>query len=277
MALELCVLASGSSGNASVLRTPAGCVLIDAGIGPRTMSRRLDGTGCTLGDLRGVVLTHLDSDHLAAGWLNAARKLNLRFFCHRDVRPHLLARLGPEATALVRTFDGRAFAPLPGLTVTPIALAHDVAGSHGFVFDGFGHRLGYASDLGRVPPALLDAFGELDLLCLEANYDPQLQRNSSRPQFLKRRIMGGTGHLSNQQAFEAVGAILNRSRRLPAHVVLLHRSRQCNCPALLRELFERDVRIRPRLTLCEQHSRTDWLRPRPLPPAPGEQMRLPFG
>jgi glyoxylase-like metal-dependent hydrolase (beta-lactamase superfamily II) len=69
MSLELCILASGSSGNASLLRTPAGCLLIDAGIGPRTLNKRLDGTGCTLADVRGIVLTHLDRDHFSFGWI----------------------------------------------------------------------------------------------------------------------------------------------------------------------------------------------------------------
>ena len=75
--------------------------------------------------------------------------------------------------------------------------------------------------------------------------------------------MGGRGHLSNQQAFDAVQAILDRSqrhkRRLPDDIVLLHRSRQCNCPHLLRNLFERDARIAARLTLAEQDQRTEWI------------------
>src|SRR5262249_30759007 len=99
-----------------------------------------------------------------------------------------------------------------------------------------------------------------------------------RPWFLKRRIMGGSGHLSNAQALAAIRAILNRCEatgsRLPAHVVLLHRSAECNCPDLLRELFCKDARIAKRLTLAEQSSRTGWLKPSPVAPAIGQQLSL---
>ena len=63
MSLEVCVLASGSSGNCTVVRSPAGVLLIDAGIGPRITARRMNGTGVHLRDVRAICVTHLDSDH----------------------------------------------------------------------------------------------------------------------------------------------------------------------------------------------------------------------
>jgi hypothetical protein len=99
-----------------------------------------------------------------------------------------------------------------------------------------------------------------------------MQLRSARPAFLKHRIMGGCGHLSNVEAFDAVRQILDASDRahgrLPSHVVLLHRSRECNCPKLLRDLFYQDPRLTERLVLAEQFERTEWLSPRPR----GEQL-----
>jgi phosphoribosyl 1,2-cyclic phosphodiesterase len=168
-----------------------------------------------------------------------------------------------DFSSLLRPFGEAAFEPLPGVRCEGFDLAHDAEGSHGFVIEGFGHRAGFATDLGHVPGHLVERFERVNLLALESNYDPEMQRTSSRPWFLKQRIMGGRGHLSNEQAFGAVRAILDRcekrKRRLPDHIVLLHRSRQCNCPNLLRALFERDARIGPRLTLAEQDERTGWL------------------
>jgi hypothetical protein len=63
---------------------------------------------------------------------------------------------------------------------------------------------------------------------------------------------------------------------LPDHIVLLHRSRQCNCPNLLRKLFSRDRRIAARLTLAEQYTRSEWLRRKSVAPATGEQLMLAF-
>ena len=64
---------------------------------------------------------------------------------------------------------------------------------------------------------------------------------------------------------------------MPAHIVLLHRSRECNCPKLLREMFSQDPRIAARLTLSEQFERTDWLRPVVVQPSIGEQLALQWG
>jgi phosphoribosyl 1,2-cyclic phosphodiesterase len=167
------------------------------------------------------------------------------------------------------------------LKARAVSLAHDREGSHGFVFEGFGCRIGYATDLGRVPVTLVDHFKRLDVLCVESNYDPQMQLSSARPWFLKNRIMGGAGHLSNEQAYDLVRKILDRaeraSARLPTHIVLLHRSRECNCPRLMRKLFERDARIKPRLTLAEQYEPSGWLRVRPGQPLAGEQLALAWG
>jgi phosphoribosyl 1,2-cyclic phosphodiesterase len=287
--LELCILASGSGGNASVLRTPQGTMLIDAGVGPRTCAKRLEGTGVSVNDIRAICLTHLDYDHINPGWINTIIARGIEVYCHASRVEHLLARVeewelgsahpdGGKAARLgelVRPFeDEGAFEPLPEVQFRPLAFAHDQDGSHGFLISGQRGRIGYATDLGRVTEELLSWFCDVHVLALESNYDPQMEEESPRPRFLKQRIMSGHGHLSNHQAYAAVRQILDRCQRPPAHIVLLHRSRQCNCPKLLRKLFAQDPRIGPRLTLAEQYERTQWLRSQPSAPLDGEQLAL---
>ncbi len=275
MAIELCVLASGSGGNATLLRTPTGVMLIDAGLGPRVTSQRLVGTGVRLADVSAICVTHLDRDHFSFNWIETIIRREIRVFCHtRRVADMLQYAVGNGAeagaakdfAAQIIGFDDDPFEPLDGLKFRPVHLAHDRNGSHGFVAEGFESRIGYATDLGHVPSHLPELFCGLDVLCIESNYDPQMQQDSPRPWFLKSRIMGGKGHLSNEQAFAFVGKVLDRCEKrqlgLPQNVVLLHRSRQCNCPNLLRALFARDARIAPRLVLTEQYERTEWIRPR---------------
>jgi phosphoribosyl 1,2-cyclic phosphodiesterase len=256
-------------------------ILIDAGIGPRTTAKRMDGTGVHLRDVRAICLTHLDSDHFRASWLGTLLNRRIRIHCHRSRVRDVLDIFDHDAAEELIVPFRESFEPLEGLRVRALALAHDQAGSHGFVFEGFGCRVGYATDLGRVPPHLIDHFTGLDLLALESNYDPEMELRSDRPWFLKKRIMNGRGHLSNEQALCAIRQILDRSphvngrRRFPHHIVLLHRSRECNCPRLLRTLFQRDRRIAARLTLAEQFERSEWLRLRPTaPPLVGEQLVL---
>ena len=291
MSLELCILASGSMGNCSVVRLPAragdGVMLIDAGIGPRVTAQRMNGTGVCVRDVRAICLTHLDGDHFRPSWLGTIVRHGIRVFCHESRRHDLLRGAIDDQTdaanqrrfrALVYGFNGEPFAPLEGLSVRSIPLAHDQLGSHAFLIDGFNARIGYATDFGRVPRELIEALSDADVLAVESNYDPEMQLTSGRPWFLKHRIMGGRGHLSNGQALELIRAVLDRcqrkKRRLPEHIVLLHRSRQCNCPRLVRELFEADERIRPRLTLGEPFHRTEWIRPSAVRPHVGEQLPL---
>src|SRR6266513_3201110 len=82
MSIEICVLASGSAGNCTVVRTPAGVMLIDAGFGPRTTAQRLAGTGVHVSDISGICLTHLDHDHFNRNWLGTILDREVRVFCH---------------------------------------------------------------------------------------------------------------------------------------------------------------------------------------------------
>jgi len=275
MSLELCVLASGSAGNAAMLRSPAGILLIDAGIGPRTLAKRLEGTGVRPHDIAALCLTHLDGDHYSASWDSTLLRLHIPIYCHAN-KVDALACNSPDLVPLIRPFNVDAFSPIDGLTCDPIHFAHDQLGSHGFVVDGFGYRIGYATDLGHVPAYFFDRFQDLDCIALEANYDPQMQVNSARPLFLKRRIMGGHGHLSNFQALAAIRKLLDRTRRLPDHIVLLHRSQECNCADLVRQLFSTDRRIASRLTLAQQHERSAWLGRANRRHYVGEQLLLEF-
>jgi hypothetical protein len=275
MSLAPCVLGSGSSGNCSVLRIDGWAVLIDAGFGPRAVARRLAGTGVTLDQVRAILLTHLDRDHFNPSWCATILRRGITLHVAERHVAHLHAAVaghpsgpGPRPlrrAGLVRTFDGRPFAldlesPPHRAIVTPVHLAHDRAGTVGYRIGAGRSSLAYATDTGCVPDPLLRAMIDVDLLAIESNYDHDMQMGSARPAMLKRRITSGRGHLSNDQAFEAIRQALARSRRPPAHVVLLHLSRQCNCPRLVRRLYRAEPDIARRLRLTSQSAPTGWLR-----------------
>lgn len=261
--LQLCVLGSGSSGNCTVIRHGDTAMLLDAGFGPRTTAKRLANTGLALDDIQAICLTHLDRDHFNPNWLATLLRQRIAVYVHRR---HIYNLYRIDTTkqlhraGLLHIVDDQRFEPLDGLTASPVHLPHDRQGTIGFRLQTDGGTIGYATDLGSVPDALIDRFASTDILAIESNYDPQMQIDSPRPEMLKRRIMGNAGHLSNEQAFAAVQRIVdNCSRGGPAHIVLLHRSRQCNCPNLVRRLFARDARFATRLTLTEQTQPTRWL------------------
>lgn len=280
MPLSFCVLGSGSRGNCTVLRLGEGSgrrhVLIDAGLSRRQTKKRLAQLGVALDDITDVLLTHADRDHIDQGWVETAGRLQITWHVHRRHLSHpALAGLPVRKTEPFR----EAFELAPGILVQPTALPHDQLGSCGYVIEHDGVRLGFATDLGRVPQTFFDRFANLSALAIESNYDRDMQAASSRPRALKRRIMGGLGHLSNEQALEAVLATAAGSRL--RHVALLHLSRQCNDPRIVRSLFAgRAPHLLDRLTITSQYRATPLLHvPRTAsePRAPalrGEQLAL---
>ncbi len=276
MAISFCVLGSGSGGNCTLLRLDnGGChrhVLIDAGLSPRKTTAGLAALGVTPADITDVLLTHVDTDHLHSGWIETDDPPQFTWWAHhRHIRRVIRAGVpvgGTETFEESVELDG-------GTAIETIQVPHDHLGSTAFVIDHRDTRLGFATDLGRVTPSLLDRFTRLDALAIESNYDPPLQLAAARPASLKQRIMGGLGHLSNDQALEAILRI-DRTGSL-RHVVLLHLSRQCNDPRIIRRLYaERGPHLLGRLTVTNQHEPTPMLNlsPSPAPVLVGQQMNF---
>ncbi|MBX3317103.1 MAG: MBL fold metallo-hydrolase [Phycisphaeraceae bacterium] len=222
------VLASGSSGNCSVLSWNEGArraaALIDLGLSPRRTRNSLASLGLSLDDISFVLLTHLDSDHFHSGWLRKGRVPGPLWMHRRHV-----GRASREGIATHHTevFD-ESFRE-HGLAASVQMASHDELGVATFRIGFTQHsgQLGFATDVGRVTPGLIDHLRRVDVLAIESNYCPRLELASDRPEFLKRRIMGGSGHISNEESASAARAIGPRE-----HLVLLHLSRQCNSPSI---------------------------------------------
>ena len=265
------VLGSGSRGNATLLRLRGGAgrrprhLLLDAGFSPRRTSARLAEEGLEPGELDAIVLTHADHDHLHPGWARVIEQRGIPIFAHRRHRARLL-RDG-IAGRMLRLFESGPFhVPAGGeadpsaARLEPVMCDHDQTGSAAFLIEHGSARLGWATDLGRVPPRLFERFRDLDVVAIESNYDPGRQAASDRPAFLKHRITGGTGHLANEQALEAVRRIATASPSGLARVVLLHLSRECNCPRLVLDLWRhRSPGLAERLLITEQDRPSVWV------------------
>ncbi len=223
----MCVLASGSSGNctALVVERPSGrqVSLIDLGLSPRRTRGLLAELGIAIDEVRAVYLTHLDTDHWNPAWIG-------KLPGHTTIAIHRRHRRRAERDGAAyqrwELIDGKFVTPC-GACLSTVLAAHDELGSAVFRFEFAGGKsLGFATDLGRVTQPVVDHLRSVTVLAIESNYCPRLQAASPRPEYLKRRITSGSGHLSNQQCSEGV-------RRIGPgeHVVLLHLSRQCNEPA----------------------------------------------
>ena len=245
------ILGSGSSGNLAILDLPdpAGDgepprhLLIDLGLGPRTTRTRLNehGGDLALDRVIGVLATHADQDHLRRSWAHTITCHRWPVYASPSHHPGL-ARLGVPAARLHAVPDlGRSVQIIPGVTVSAAIAPHDDHGTSAYRIDvssgeGTSVSLGWATDLGRFTSPVERLLEGCDSLAIESNYDPELQSRSPRPPFLKRRITGGHGHLSNREALEAVLRLA--LHREPAFIALLHLSRDCNHPDLVQRLWE---------------------------------------
>lgn len=261
----ICVLASGSAGNCSLLMSPRpdgshAAVLIDLGLSPRRTRALLAERGLTLEQLDAVVLTHLDGDHCHQGWCEGAagelatsvQLLVYKSHLGRALRMGLnRGRVLPfrEEAFPIGQASGRAASE--AFWLVPRLNIHDALGSVAFRIETASGMLGYATDVGRVTGELIDHLKGVDTLAIESNYCPVLQESSNRPVQLKKRITGGRGHLSNHQCVEAVRAIAPAS-----HVILLHLSRQCNRPEIAAPLHEGSDYT---LILSSQEAPTPWV------------------
>jgi phosphoribosyl 1,2-cyclic phosphodiesterase len=231
--VSLVVLASSSAGNCSALIVGSGgtrrVILLDAGLSPRRTNLLLADMGLTNNHIDAIVFTHLDSDHCYPSWAKFLPR-HARFVMHarhrnRAERIGILSRNTTIFENDPVEIDGVA-------TLAPILLSHDSLGVAVFRMEfASGRTLGFATDVGAPTPAMVHHLQGVDVLAIESNYCPRLQEDSDRPDYLKQRITGGSGHLSNEQT-----ASLTRSIAPREHVVLLHLSRQCNTPDLAQRL-----------------------------------------
>ena len=243
MSVRLSVLASGSGGNASLLEVDSFRLLLDAGLGPRQLARRLTAAGTSWDRIRAAILTHTHSDHWKEATLAQLYRLRIPLYCHSE-HVTVLKSCAPFvdllAAGLVRLYETATPFPLTNrVHCLPLELSHDKAPTFGFRFNHQAEdstsrwSVAYIADLGTWDASLAASLSSVDLLALEFNHDVTLQQASGRPQALVDRVLGDFGHLSNDQAAALLREVIVGSPpgRL-RHVVQLHLSRQCNRPPL---------------------------------------------
>ena len=241
MTAFVCSLASGSLGNALLVASAKTRVLVDMGISRRRAKAGLAELGLAPEDVQAVLLTHTHSDHFSASAAAFCRIYKVPVYSTADNLAHLAYELSGfselVAMGLARPIGGRPLT-VGDITVEAFPVPHDSAGRClGFRLSLGGPRsrrtVSVATDLGHVPQACLGHFVHADAVVLESNHDPEMLRASNRPPELIERILGPDGHLSNDDAAQALAEIVGRSRPgKVSGVILAHLSRDCNRPHL---------------------------------------------
>jgi len=234
-ALGFTALGSGSAGNAFVVHSDAEALLVDAGFSRREMLSRLAQAGIAPGLIRALLVTHEHGDHVAGARV-LADHLGIPTYVSVKTAAALrqTGKLGREAVCFEPGMD---FA-VGSFEVRSFAVPHDALEPVGFRIRLGDACLGLASDLGHLSTLARERLRNCHLLALESNHDEAMQLRSERHLRHKRRVLGRHGHLSNRAAMDGLELLLGPLTR---HLCLVHLSRECNSPDLVRELAVREL------------------------------------
>lgn len=222
--LVVTALASGSSGNALLLRYAETALLVDCGLTLRAIEQHLRFVGLSPATLRAILLTHEHRDHaLSADKL--ARRYGLPVVCNSATRAALEHHLGGVTVEELPISQRASIGPFD---VTSFLLPHDAAAPVGYCMTVDGVTLGIAVDLGSWTPDLVTRLRAADLLVIEANYDRAWLTATHYPLALRRRIVSPLGHLDNVQTGELLAQIGVDGRA--RDVWLAHLSERANSP-----------------------------------------------
>jgi len=240
--MRIVSLASGSSGNCTLIVSEHTRLLIDAGISRRQIVQRLEKVLGLLPRIDAILITHEHTDH-TSGVGKAARALRCPIYASEGTAP-LIESLCTGGEKLLAFKPGEDF-QIRDLSIEPFPIPHDAAEPCGFVieeeslFQSINKRIAVVTDLGTVTEEIRKYLLECDLVMLEANHDVEMLVNGNYPEDLKQRILSDVGHLSNEVAGQTLRYLAERGRLRTA--VLMHLSKNNNRPKLALETVQGHV------------------------------------
>ena len=246
--LTVCVLASGSKGNAVYLSDGRTALLIDAGLSGKEIERRMAERGLSPQALSGIVVSHEHGDHIRGVGV-MSRRYGLPVYMTRGTAEAAGDRVG-RLTTIHHFAPGTAFS-VDGLTFRPFSTSHDASDSAGFTVSADGAKVGIATDLGIATSVVRTHLAGCGVLIIEANHDPRMLIDGPYPWHLKQRVRGRTGHLSNESSRDLLGELVHDGL---SHVVLAHLSDRNNTADKALAAVAPAIRSpRTRLSVADQH------------------------
>lgn len=221
-------LQSGSNGNCIYVETDGVGLLFDAGISGIQAEERLAARGRDIRRVTALLISHDHADHIRCAGVYQ-RKYGLPIYVTPKTRDAAHASCRLSDLHDVRLFEAGDRLQFGRVRIETIPTAHDAADGLAFVVESGRKRLGILTDLGHVFNGLGAVASSLDAVFIESNYDPELLDNGPYPPFLKARIRGPGGHISNMESAEMISASARTRLRWAC---LSHLSEQNNSPDL---------------------------------------------
>ena len=229
--MKVCAIASGSSGNCIYVGHGRTHLLVDAGISGKRIEQALESIGIAAEVISGILITHEHSDHIQ-GIGVLARRYGIPLYGTAETLCGMLkgrtniGRIPEELLHEVKPGESLWF---DGLVAKAHPISHDAANPVCYTFEAGSSKAALVTDLGIYDESILHAVAGAEILYLEANHDVNMLLVGTYPYYLKQRILGERGHLSNDAAAKLVCEVLHPGLK---HVILAHLSKENNLPEL---------------------------------------------
>ncbi|MDE6873190.1 MAG: MBL fold metallo-hydrolase [Lachnospiraceae bacterium] len=237
--MRLCSIASGSSGNCIYIGEKNTHVLVDVGISAKRIEEGLAAISVLPEELSAIFITHEHTDHVQGLWAFERKHKVPVYATEHTLDTYMRTKKEPDflAERLINvTYDQKI--TIGALTVHPFKISHDAACPVCYTFSAGAEKIGMATDLGCFDEYTLEALKDCGLLYLESNHDENMLLVGKYPYSLKQRILGSSGHLSNDAAAELAGRLLHEGLK---YIVLGHLSRENNYPELAYETMRQKI------------------------------------
>ncbi|WP_100011669.1 MBL fold metallo-hydrolase [Lentibacillus sediminis] len=230
MTLRFSVLASGSTGNAFYIESENEKILVDAGLSGKKLDELFAGIGRDAGDLTGILVTHEHSDHVK-GLGIFARKHNLPIYANEKTWKAMESGVGKLTLDQKFYFGMEEMKTFSDMEIESFGVSHDAAEPMFYTFRHDGKKVALVTDLGYVSERIKKTVEAADAYIFEANHDVEMLRVGRYPWNVKRRILGDSGHVSNEDSGLAIADIIDNNTK---RIYLAHLSQDNNMKDLAR-------------------------------------------
>lgn len=220
------IISSGSKGNATIVISSSQAILLDFGISKKRIEEALNSYSLSFDDLQAVFLTHTHSDHASDAYHTPLEKL----YAPQNKIPKIETPI--DNKHLLLPFKS---VKVGVFTITALPLSHDCKDTMGYLVKDEEESLLYVTDTGFVPEKDFDYMKDCQYYLFESNHDPKMLYESKRPDYLIRRIISDTGHLSNYDAAYYLANFIGKNTK---EVILCHLSDECNSSVVAMDTFQ---------------------------------------
>ena len=227
--MRICVLSSGSVGNATIIETEKTSILIDNGLTFKKLQELLKLNNFDENKIEHIFITHEHSDHIKGVGI-CARKWNLKICATEKTLEAMyhkkIIKPGVEKTMII---EKNLSYEIDDLKIIPVRISHDAVDPVGFVVEDDERKIVYLTDTGYLPENTIKYLSNADAYIFETNHNVEMLQMCNRPWPLKQRILSDVGHLSNEDSAHALSQMVGERTK---HIFLAHISQDANLPDL---------------------------------------------